>query len=431
MNSNLRVPGASDKYFYYTASGSGATMDVRVNLYFKSKVDVDALRAGLEKALSLFPEFAYRPVIKEGKIFFESNNAPVKVIRHDRIINLGSDETNGYLMAIIQDSEDDKHVIISMYHGISDWRGLSSFLKTALYYYAKIELSPEELAKAEIRTKEPENWDTPENLDPYNTFADKDIEPSFVPDFANYYPLPVEFYNPAETYSHHYRITLSLSEFLKASKSMHTSFMPLMISLMVKAVNNNYDIGSRNILTALPVDLRAVFKCSSIVNFSDAVFIPVSSQELAMNDEDFCAYIKNVINLQRKPENYAKSLYNKACAVREFEKEDIISKSKELTSSVPGGVTYGTSYLGIMDMPGAVNDLFENIFVDAPFALSYFIITTFRDILNVTSIQRFDDDKLARAMNSELIKAGFKTEFTDRGRISHNIVDLEKLRKVE
>ena len=251
-----------------------------------------------------------------------------------------------------------------------------------------------------------------------------------IPDFNNYFPLPVEFYNPQETYSHHYRITLSLSEFLKASKSIHTSFMPLFISLMAKAVNNNYDIANQNILMALPVDLRAVFKASSIVNFSDAVFIPASKKDMEMQHEDLCSHIKNIINLQRKPENYAKSLYNKSHAVTEFERENIITKSKELTSSVPGGVTYGTSYLGIMDMPGAINDLFENIFVDAPFAVSYFIITTFRDTMNVTSIQRFDDDKLVKALNSELINMGFKTEFTDRGRISHNIIDLEKLRKV-
>jgi len=199
---------------------------------------------------------------------------------------------------------------------------------------------------------------------------------------------------------------------------------------MAKAVNNNYDIANQNILMALPVDLRAVFKASSIVNFSDAVLIPVSKKSLEMQHEDLCSHIKDVINLQRRPENYAKSLYNKSHAVTEFERENIITKSKELTSSVPGGVTYGTSYLGIMDMPGAINDLFENIFVDAPFALSYFIITTFRDTMNVTSIQRFDDDKLVKALNSELINMGFNTEFTDRGRISHNIIDLEKLRKV-
>lgn len=430
MNNNLRVPGASDKFFYYTASGSGATMDVRTNVFFKSKVDINALQSAFEKALSLFPEFAYRPVIKDGKIFFESNNLPVKVIDSDRIINLGSDETNGYLFAIIQDENDDKHVIISIYHGVSDWWGLSKFIKTALYYYANIELSPEDLAKAGIRTQAPENWETPENLDPYNTFGSSDIEPSFVPDFTNYFPLPVEFYNPRETYSHHYRITLSLSEFLKASKSMHTSFMPLIISLMDKAVNNNYEIGNQNILMALPVDLRSVFKASSIVNFSDAVFIPVTKKDLEMQHEDLCAHIKNIINLQRKPENYAKSLYNKAHSVIEFEREDIITKSSELTSNVPGGVTYGTSYLGIMDMPGEVNNLFENIFVDAPFALSYFIITTFKDVMNVTSIQRFDDDKLVKALNAELIKMGFKTEFTDRGLISHNILNLENLRKV-
>ena len=53
----MREIGFSDKFFYYTASGTGATSDMRFNLKFKAPVNHKIMLSAAQEALTLFPEF--------------------------------------------------------------------------------------------------------------------------------------------------------------------------------------------------------------------------------------------------------------------------------------------------------------------------------------------------------------------------------------
>ncbi len=66
----MRELGASDKYFYFTASEPGMTMDIRLNLTFKAPVNHQALIMAADEALRLFPEFSVQTVLKDGRLFY-------------------------------------------------------------------------------------------------------------------------------------------------------------------------------------------------------------------------------------------------------------------------------------------------------------------------------------------------------------------------
>ncbi|MBP3879450.1 MAG: hypothetical protein J6D46_03955 [Lachnospiraceae bacterium] len=431
MNSALRVPGVSDKFFYYACSNHGLTMDFKIEIHFKEPVDFEKLRGAFATALDRFPEFAFRPVIKDEKFFYEENHEPVTI--HDDVLerlDFGTEDTNGYLFYIIRTESDPCLAIFSFYHGLSDWAGTMRFLRTICAVYTGVRTTE---GGARICAPAPEVWNTAENLDPYSVFEDKDCVPSYVPDTAGFFQLPIQLYAPGTEKGHVFRITMRVSEFLKKTRELHTSFMPYFISIAAGVIHDLYDIGDRNFVMSLPVDLRPMFKTDCVSNFSDAVLLPLSRGDLALPIEEQCKKLRASIEVQRKPENYARKLYEKAQAVRDFEKDDrgVVAVNQELTQ---GGfrafASYITTYLGIMDMPAEVNEKIEHIFVNAPFGASYFQLTTFGDVLTVTSCQCYDEDTVARALCDKFVELGFTASLEDKGFVTQSTLDVSKLKRM-
>ena len=110
-------------------------MDLTVVFDFKIPVKLDLFKAAVEKALTVYPEFSIRPVIKDGKIFYEDNTAPVAVVRGKERVYFASEETNGYLFAIVPNEDDNREVKLAINHGLSDWTGTMRFIRTIMYSY--------------------------------------------------------------------------------------------------------------------------------------------------------------------------------------------------------------------------------------------------------------------------------------------------------
>ena len=79
-------------------------------------------------------------------------------------------------------------------------------------------------------------------------------------------------------------------------------------------------------------------------------------------------------------------------------------------------------------MPESVNEKIDHIYVNAPFGTSCFMLTTYGDVLTVTSSQCFDEDILIRALCDRFIELGFNASFEDRGTVIQNTMDLSKLK---
>ncbi len=434
----MRELGVSDKYFYYTASGSGMTMDIRLKLVFKTAVNHEALIAAADDALRLYPEYSVRTVLKDGRLFYEENRNHVAILPAENRYDFGTDDMNGYLFCFQCDSSKENEVTFSIYHGLSDWNGLSRFVKAVICRYAvHVKGLAEDYFKGVIRSEAPDKseWENEANLNPYEYYASKDAIPSYkleMPD--DIFTLPEENYSFASPSARIIRITLSTSQFLKSAKGNNTSFVPYLLYVASSAIREAYDT-DKNIFMGFPADLRRVFNAETIVNFSESVFLPSSLQEYSAPIEEQCRRFRELISLQRRPENFAGLLYDKSQRLRGFESspEGIIAKSRELTtqtSELSKSVTTGITYPGILDMPEGADDLLESIMMYSPFGVSFLQITTYRDEMSIASVQRYNGDKLVNSICEKLSEAGIESRIADNVLIAHNILNLERLKRV-
>ncbi len=304
-------------------------------------------------------------------------------------------------------------------------------------YAVHVKGLPDDYFNGVIRSKAPDKseWQTESNLNPYEFYARKDAIPSYKPEIPeDIFTFPEENYSVDSPSSRIIRITLSTSHFLKAAKSHNTSFVPFLLYITSNAIREAYGT-DKNIFLVLPADLRRVFNAETIVNFSESVFLSSSLSEYSAPIEEQCKRLREMITLQRKPENFAGILYDKSQRLRGFEAapEGIIAKSRELTTQtaeIAKSVSMGITYLGILDMSEGADDLFENITIDSPFGVSFLQITTYRDEMSIASVQRYDSDKIANSICRKLSSAGIDAKITDNRLVTHNIMNLERLKRV-
>ena len=434
----MRELGVSDKFFYYTASGQRMTMDLRANLRFKAPVNRQALLTAADEALRLFPEYSVQPVLKGSRVFYEENHNHIALLPSEQLYDFGTSDMNGYLFCFHYDSSNENEVIFSIYHGLTDWNGLFRFLKAIICQYAvHVKGLPDDYFSDVIRSKAPDKseWVNEANLNPYEFYARQDAIPSYKLEMpGDIFTLPEDDYSVDSPSSRHVRITLSTSQFIKAAKKHNTSFMPYVLYFASNAVREAYNT-DKNIFLGLPADLRNVFNSDTIVNFSESVLLPSSLQEHSAPIEEQCRRFRELINLQKKPENFARILYDKSQTLRGFESapEGIFAKSRELTiktSEIVKFISAMITYLGILDMPEGADDLFENITVDLPFGLSGMLVTTYRDEMSITSIQRYDSYNIVNSICRLLTSAGIEAKITDDRLVSHNMMNLEKLKRL-
>lgn len=431
----MRELGVSDKFFYYTGSGHGATMDIRLVLKFKSRVNLEALSSATSEALKLYPEYSVRTVLKNDRLYYEENHNPVAILPLSPRYDFCTDDMNGYLFCFQYDPSRENEIEFSVYHGLSDWHGLSGFLKTIICRYAvHVKGLPDDTFNTVIRSQAPTNWENEANLNPYEYYA-QDIEPSYKREVSDeVFSVQEKFYDDDFPSTRHIRITLSTSQFIKTAKSHNTSFVPYLMCLIAQAIREAYNT-DKDIYLALPVDLRSVFNAECIVNFSDSVLIRSSLDEYNKPIEDQCKRIREVITQQRKAENYAWFLLSKVQTLKKFESSPagIVATSHDLTRNIAkrlSAISSMVTYPGILDMPAGADDLLDDVIMESPFGASGIVVTTYRDVMNIMLEQRYDSDTIAKAICSKLCSCGLASNITDMGLIEHNVMNLERLKRV-
>ena len=176
---DMREMGYSDKVFYYNGSGETATYNFRMRVYLNESVNVSMLRQAAASAIKKFPEYAVRPVIKDNKLYYEENFSEVAVFPDDGTPHiLGADETNGHLWCILYGEKD---IVISYYHGLSDFVGNWSLICTVIYEYGRLmgcDVTPE--FPVRVNSDDYDSMDELDRTDPYTKYGDISAVPSFV-----------------------------------------------------------------------------------------------------------------------------------------------------------------------------------------------------------------------------------------------------------
>lgn len=432
----MRPIGYSCKMFYYNSSGKSLTYDFQMRILLTEAPDKDALQRAARKTLAAFPEFAVRPVIHDGKLFYEENSADVVIVdapyEHRA---LGSDETNGYLLYLICG---EREIILSFYHGLSDFVGNWALICTLLYNYAHelgFNFTPEKSVRLNA-----DNYfamDAVERDDPYSKFGDENAVPSWIYKSRGAFLVPEKIFSLDVDFLRNYDIEISVADMIALTEKYRTSFAPLMAIIVSRALKKIYDTKGLPIVGKIPANMRPVFKTNTFSNFSDSVILEYTDDMDALEISDCSQILRQNLKSQLKPENFAVTLAKKKKRIIGYENsgKNIENIARELASTPSSRpVTYVLTYPGILKLPEEYRRLIRGFNMEPYSPIDGFFLyagayddnKTFR----VRCCQRFDSDRVAKAIADELKLLNFNPTLKDGGTISGDKVFIDKLKHI-
>lgn len=161
--------------------------------------------------------------------------------------------------------------MFSYFHGLADFHGIWSFLRTVLYYYAQGRgLVPE--ADSVIRLEPDRSLDEVERLDPYRKFAEETAGKEEGTSSAAF-AIPEEAYPRDVAYCSGYELRYPLKEFLAAAKAEKTSVAALISLAATRAMEKLYPVGDQPLVTMISAGMHKYYQTATAVNFSDATFL--------------------------------------------------------------------------------------------------------------------------------------------------------------
>ena len=283
----LRRGARYDSIFYGAFSGAGSTFDIRVRFDMKKPIDLQKFQTAANRAVQCYPEFSVRPVIKDGRVFYEENLKPVKLAPDDgkRLYfgTDGEDGTNGYLFVFLYG---EKHVTLSLFHGITDARGMIAYVITVLWNYVVSVYPWVRIAGSKRFTKHGVrispapyyDMDETERRDPLTAFAGPG-DPIDLIDGDKLFRMPPEQFDRDDPSCRLLNLEISNKAFLQKTKELGTSFGPLLAAIVAEAVARAYDIGDKTVSVVLTADPRKQFDTFSFGNMAYNVPRPETAAE--------------------------------------------------------------------------------------------------------------------------------------------------------
>ena len=437
----LRRGARYDSIFYGAYAGETATFDIRVRFHFKRRLNPALLQKAADEALLAYPEFAVRPVIYKGRICYRQNDRHVRICDDDgKKLYFGTDGpdgTNGYLFVFLLR---DKTLTLSLFHGLTDARGMIAYIVTVLWNYLREVFLPARWMKPLYfekfgirfdRHMFDEMQDT-ERYDPLVHFA-KPGDPVDLIDTARLFRLPPEPDDAAAGTCRLLNLEISNEQFLQKTKQLGTSFAPLLAALTARAVAGLADVGDRIISVVTTVDGRRLLPTNSLGNMAYNCPLPVEKQDLSLPLAELCRKLREDMRSQVTAENAAKTY---SFILRQCDEIDAMGDIRDVNAALtgPNGLktltTNGTLFL---TYPGKVgNNAISRVLLESvtPGMLAMeraIVVYSHRDSMIVQLTQKSDDMSLILALRRELEKEGFAPRLHDLGRITQNVLALSKL----
>ncbi|MBR3305625.1 MAG: hypothetical protein IKI75_00055 [Lachnospiraceae bacterium] len=430
----LRPVGYSDKVFYYNGSGENSTYDFRMRVYLNEKPDPDKLKEAASRAVRRFPEYAVRPVIKDNLLYYEENEADVAVFPEDGTSHvLGSDETNGYLWCILYGERD---IVVSYYHGLSDFPGNWSLICTVIYEYgllSGLELTP--AAPVRISAQDYYRLEESERTDPYTKYENRDSVPSFVYESRGALKVTEDMYESGRKELRYYECEFPLKDFLQRTKELGVSFVPLITAIIAEAIEGLYPDDDKPVVAKIPVNLRQVYGSETTVNFSDSCILECGRKDTEGDIATLCAGLKESMKLQIRKENFDRILHKKRATIVALEETgrpiaELAAEITSITDAGPRPVTYALTYPGKLDMPEELRAVASGVNMEPymPTAGVFITLGSYDDVLRMRYTQRFESDRLVNAVCEALGKQGITAVLRDSGYVYPDTVLTEKLK---
>lgn len=433
--------GASNQYFYYTRAGAASFM-LGMHMKFRQDVDWEKFRDAVDRALKLYPELAARTVIRDGRLDAVWDEEPAVFLPDDgKRYNLGTDEVNGHMFYFRCGKNSVK---MAYYHGLTDAKGILTFLRTVFLLYADsigYPIKDEDRAALcrEVRTTEADVIldDELDAFDPYLKYGNANAVPSFTYDFPEAFGIPAPQYPADDPATHKYIVEVSVSEFLKRTKAYGVSFVPMLIDILSGSIRRAYGNERLPVVTMVPADMRSAFGSNTIVNCSDGMIFPWYPEYVDKTVQERCAILKDKLQKQKTKEYFEKLMASKCEEVRQFEAKGTLNgllhpetvREEKPKAAPVRRVTYATSYVGKIDLGYGLDGMLDDLFLDTTVNAFSLIIHTYQDHMRALVMQRSDDPKFPNCIVKGFEEAGFEVKFTDLGRDEPDRIEFSALRQ--
>ena len=272
--------GASDRFFYYTMTGR-STLNERVAITFKEEFDLKIMKEAADEALKIVPEFNKRIVIFNGRPEAVKGSGDIAFIPDvdDKIIRLGSNETNGLLFFFRYKG---KKLTFSTFHGLTDAYGMKFFLRVMLCSYMKRKglaktLEDEEYIASILHTRT--DLDEEDMYTPYEKYGNASVDPGFhYENHEKIFAIPEIIYNEECNYVHTCNIEAPLSDVNALRNQFGKSNLPFFVDMLSASVARTFNASGKMIMIMSAVDQRQSFSSKSLVNCSDSIFFPYTAE---------------------------------------------------------------------------------------------------------------------------------------------------------
>ncbi|MBR4776058.1 MAG: hypothetical protein IK007_00440 [Lachnospiraceae bacterium] len=244
-------PILSGKSFMYT---NGSFYSIGTRLIFKADVNPEILQKAVNQAVVLHPWVAYGIYEEDGNFYYHNKLTKILNIKegdYETLPSIGGADAEGLLMGVFYKG---KNVTVATFHGLTDGKGLMSFVDDMLKAYAGY-------LKGEVFTSELTEYEDI-NAEPFEV-AGQLFEKMKLPELPNQgsmmdkEPFVVQKSFEADDIKPcHYLIKAKAADYTKFAKECEVRPAALLSAMYAKAVIKVMGSLDRKMKIAIPADFR-------------------------------------------------------------------------------------------------------------------------------------------------------------------------------
>ena len=413
----LREMTLADERFYWTRTGENATVLEQVCVLSET-VKPEALKKAVKSALGVHINFRQQPVIDGHslKILVQEPDLIPVFPASDAPMHLGTAGTGGMVVYVTYEGCE---IVLHVFHGVADARGIYDFLRTLIIYYLY------EAGLADCTGTLPKSSDTAPAFEgilsrsaPEDPIGRVDIGR------LNTFHIPEKRTEEGMRFQHRYEIDVPLEPLLSLSRASESTVLPTLEAIFGKAIRTVYDVGEKDIVAYTPYDLRGFFGFETSGNGCSSVSMIYRPKMDRYDLGERASFLRAMLDLQTQPGNGYASVEGFRKTVQGFREasgsvEEIAAAGQTKVSSAEGkAYTYGFSYPGKFRLPKEAEPFVKSISLSTKnhsYPL-WILACEYNGTIRIILVQTFDSDTLARAIYQELQDIIPETAFEDKGR---------------
>lgn len=315
-----KVSGGLTYYYIYSQEMTGV---VKLQVRLHDFVSVEKLEHAVQCALEVHREFKKKIVRHENSIYYEENNNPVKVFSSDWGYSIIKD-TNEYLFGV---SGENNFITVSMFHMLTDGRGLFSFIKTILYYYISANYASDQLITDALNAQLGECEYSGYDVDAYERILEKKEKKAVLEE--------ITFSQIGQEHEKEKFIVISLdNHMLKKMANDWGTRNYTVINVILGNVIQDYIGRNKEIAAYMPVDARKIVDAeNSAYQILSFINVPHVQRENVESLESQCKKYQDTLQTYKDKDIIKGRLYEDAKLIQLLQRDKVSIESKRIMLS--------------------------------------------------------------------------------------------------